>query len=72
MESDIEGGAAMSSGGSRPGSGRKSVNQDKKKVQMTITIKPETREMIQELRGRGIKIGSLFDELIRQYFEDGK
>lgn len=62
----------MSSGGSRPGCGRKSVSQEKKKVQMTITIKPETRDIIKELKQRGIKIGSLLDELIRQYFEDGK
>ena len=57
-------------GGSRPGSGRKSASQEEKRVQISISVSPETKTMIQELRRRKVKIGPVVDELIRQYFED--
>jgi len=57
-------------GGLRPGSGRKSASQEEKRVQISISVSPETKTMIQELRRRKVKIGQVVDELIRQYFED--
>lgn len=56
-------------GGSRPGSGRKSASQEKR-GQISISVSPETRRMIEELRRRKVKVGQVVDELIRQYFED--
>ena len=57
-------------GGSRPGSGRKPAVQEKKRSQISISVSPETKEMINELRRRKVKVGQVVDELIRQYFED--
>lgn len=56
-------------GGARPGSGRKPAVQEKKRVQISISVSPETKRMVDELRGRKIKVGQVFDELVRQYFE---
>lgn len=57
-------------GGARPGSGRKSMLQEKKRVQVSISVSPETARMLTELRRRKVKVGLVMDELIRQYFED--
>ena len=57
-------------GGSRPGCGRKPVVQEKKRIHITISVSPETKRMIDELRRRKVKVGQVVDELIRQYFED--
>ena len=57
-------------GGSRPGSGRKPAVQAKKRIQISISVSPETKRMIDELRRRKVKVGQVVDELIRQYFED--
>ena len=57
-------------GGSRPGSGRKPAVQGKKRIQISISVSPETKRMIDELRSRKVKVGQVVDELIRQYFED--
>ena len=57
-------------GGSRPGCGRKPADQEKKRIQISISVSPETKRMIDELRRRKVKVGQVVDELIRQYFED--
>lgn len=57
-------------GGSRPGAGRKAASLDKKRVQISISVSPETKRMIEELRRNKVKVGQVVDELIRQYFED--
>ena len=57
-------------GGSRPGSGRKPAVQEKKRIQISISISPETKRMIDEMRKRKVKVGQVVDELICQYFED--
>ena len=57
-------------GGSRPGSGRRPAVQDKKRIQISISVSPETKRMIDELRKRRVKVGQVVDELIHQYFED--
>ena len=62
----------MSSGGSRPGSGRPSAELGKKRVQVSISVSPETMKMIEELRRRKIKVGQVFDQLMKEYFEDKK
>ena len=55
-------------GGSRPGSGRKPAVQEKKRIQISISVSPETKRVIDEMRKRKVKVGQVVDELIRQYF----
>ena len=57
-------------GGSRPGCGRKPAVQEKKRIQMSISVSPETKGMIDKMRKKKVKVGQVVDELIRQYFED--
>ena len=57
-------------GGTRPGCGRKPAIQEKKRIQISISVSPETKRMIDEMRKRKVKVGQVVDELIRQYFED--
>lgn len=57
-------------GGARPGSGRPTTLQEKKRVQISISVSPKTKDMIQEMRRNNIKVGQVVDELIRQYCED--
>lgn len=57
-------------GGSRPGCGRKPAVQEKKRCQISISVSPETKRMIDEMRKRKVKVGQVVDELIHQYFED--
>lgn len=62
----------MSSGGSRPGSGRPSAELGKKRVQVSISVSPKTMGVIEELRKRKVKVGLIVDELLQKYFEDNK
>lgn len=55
-------------GGSRPGCGRKPAVKEKKRSQISISVSPETKRMIDEMRKRKVKVGQVVDELIRQYF----
>ena len=55
-------------GGSRPGCGRKPAVQEKKRIQISISVSPETKRVIDEMRKRKVKVGPVVDELIRQYF----
>ena len=57
-------------GGSRLRSGRKPAVQEKKRSQISISVSPETKRIIDEMRKRKVKVGQVVDELIRQYFED--
>lgn len=57
-------------GGSRPGCGRKPAAQEKKRIQISISVSPETKEIINEMRKRKVKIGQVVDEVIHKYFED--
>lgn len=55
-------------GGSRPGCGRKPAVQEKKRIQISISVSPETKRVIDEMRKRKVKVGQVVDELIDQYF----
>ena len=57
-------------GGSRPGCGRKPAVQEKKRIQISISVSPETKRMIDDMRKIKVKVGQVVDEVIRQYFED--
>ena len=55
----------MASGGKRPGAGRPSLENPKdKKVQICVTIEPQTLINIHELRKSGIKVGKILDEAV--------
>ena len=53
-------------GGARPGAGRKPADQEDKRVQMVITISPETRDRLKSIcSARHIRIGRLIDEMVK-------
>ena len=55
----------MASGGKRPGAGRPTLENPKdKKVQITVTIHPNTKTKINALKKDGIKIGKIFEEAV--------
>ena len=55
----------MASGGKRPGAGRPTLENPKdKRVQITVTIDPNTQVKIRTLKKDGIKIGKLVDEAV--------
>lgn len=60
----------MASGGKRPGAGRPTLENPKdKKVQICVTIKPQTLINIHELRKDGVKVGKILDEAVKGIME---
>jgi hypothetical protein len=54
-------------GGARPGSGRKPVNPDEKRVQMMVTIDRETRDKLKaRAKEQHVRPGRLIDLWISQ------
>ena len=52
-------------GGARPGSGRKPLPKDEKRVQMVITIDRETRDKLKAMaKEMHIRVGRLIDSLV--------
>ena len=57
----------MTSGGKRLGAGRPFLDDpQKKKVQISVTIEPCTKEKVCLLRENGIKIGKVVDEAVHE------
>lgn len=57
----------MASGGKRPGAGRPTLENPKdKKIQISVTIHPNTKIKINALKGHGIKIGKIVDEAVNE------
>lgn len=55
----------MASGGKRPGAGRPTLENPKdKKIQISVTIHPNTKIKIAALKEHGIKIGKIVDEAV--------
>lgn len=55
----------MASGGKRPGAGRPFLDDPRdKKVQVSVTIHPNTKTKINALKKDGIKIGKIFEEAV--------
>lgn len=53
-------------GGARPGSGRKAIDPEEKRVQMVITIDRDTRDKLKAIsKARKIRIGRLIDEMVQ-------
>lgn len=55
-------------GGKRIGSGRKAMDPEKKRVPVCISVSPETKLMIAQMRARGIRIGIDLDKLVLEKF----
>lgn len=59
----------MSAGGYRPGSGRKSAEPGDKRVQMVITIDPETKTKLKDVaKSKGVTVGRLLDQIINTMY----
>ena len=59
------GGAQKMRGGKRPGAGRPFLDDPRdKKVQVSVTIHPNTKTKINALKKDGIKIGKIFEEAV--------
>jgi hypothetical protein len=57
----------MASGGKRPGAGRPTVDDPRdKKIQISVTIHPNTKIKINALKEHGIKIGKIVDEAVNE------
>ena len=64
---------AETRGGSRPGSGRQSVNPKVKQVQTTISVAPETRDKIRFLaKKKNIRIGRIIDQVVDEIYNSDK
>ena len=56
-------------GGARPGSGRKPLPKDEKRVQMIITIDRETRDKLKaRAKEQHVRVGRLIDEWVNDTF----
>jgi len=56
-------------GGARPGSGRKPLPKDEKRVQMIITIDRETRDKLKaRAKEQHVRVGRLIDEWVNETF----
>ena len=55
----------MSKGGTRPGTGRKPLAPDARRVPVCFSVSPEVRDMAQELAKSGVKTGRLVEAFIR-------
>ena len=54
-------------GGARPGSGRKPLLKDEKRVQMGITIDRETRDKLKAMaKEQQLRVGRVIDNLFSQ------
>jgi hypothetical protein len=60
----------MSRGGRRAGAGRPAVAEDKKRVQLSLSVSPETREWMQtQSREQGVTMGVVLEVLIDTFKE---
>lgn len=60
---------AETRGGARPGSGRKPLPKDEKRVQMVITVDRETRDALKaRAKEQHVRVGRLIDEWVNETF----
>lgn len=62
----------MNRGGKREGSGRKAIHPAEKRVQMSISVAPETKEKLSALRKNGVVIGKLIDRWTEDFCDSAK
>jgi hypothetical protein len=57
-------------GGKRPNAGRPQINPDEKRVQLSLSVSPKTKEWMQDQsREQGVTMGTILEVLIDS-FED--
>ena len=54
----------MASGGKRPGAGRKPIDPKEKRVQVSISVSPDTKDTIRELREKGYDVNKYVENCI--------
>ena len=54
----------MASGGRRQGAGRKPIDPKEKKVQVSISVSPDTKDTIRELREKGYDVNKYVENCI--------
>ena len=54
----------MASGGKRQGAGRKPIDPKEKKVQVSISVTPDCRDSIRELREKGYDVNKCIERYI--------
>ena len=54
----------MASGGKRQGAGRKPIDPKEKKVQVSISVSPDTKDTIRELREKGYDVNKYVENCI--------
>ena len=54
----------MASGGKRQGAGRKPIDPKEKKVQVSISVSPDTKDTIRELREKGYDVNKYIERCI--------
>lgn len=60
-------------GGRREGAGRPAIMEHQKRVQMSISVAPETKEWMSRMaEGQGVPMGIILEELIRAFEESCK
>lgn len=60
----------MSRGGRRAGAGRPALMAHEKRVQMSISVAPETKEwMLRMAQDQGVPMGIILEELIKHFEE---
>lgn len=57
-------------GGKREGSGRKPIDPDTMRVQMSVSVTQETRLKARVLRENGIRLGAEIDQLVDRLIQD--
>jgi hypothetical protein len=54
----------IASGGKRQGAGRKPIDPKEKKVQVSISVSPDTKDTIRELREKGYDVNKYIERCI--------
>lgn len=54
----------MASGGKREGAGRKPIDPKERKVQVSISVSPDTKDTIRELREKGYDVNKYVENCI--------
>ena len=58
----------MASGGKRQGAGRKPINPKEKKVQLSVSVSPDTKETVKFLRDKGHDVNKYIERCITSLY----
>lgn len=57
-------------GGARPNAGRKAKSEDEARCSISFRVDPVTRDRIQVLKSKGMKIGIEIDKMVEKLVKD--